>query len=514
MFKQKFLDPIWLFAYLVLIALLLGGGYIFLVRDTVPSFEIRQVLRGDITNTVRFTGTVVPVEKVDLGFELNGRVTGVYAVVGDRVFRGSIIATLENGDTRAKLNQARADKEVAEANLRKLERGTREEEINVGKIKVENAQLALTDAQVNLHDTIQNSINIVEDVINDDVDQLFTNSDGINPSVIFITDYQSKLNIEGSRLQMQKILSDWQISVSTITNENVENFLSGTRNILRETAALLAHTSIALINAIPSAIASQSIINTWIGEIGIARGSIDSASSNLSKSEEKLNIAQSNLELAKIELVLITAGTTEEEIEAQKATVRSKEALVALYENDITKSSIRSPIRGIVSEKKIEVGELVTANTKQFSVITLDAFEIEASVSELDIARIKRNDPASVTLDAYSPLEIFEAFVIHIDPAETVLNNVPTYGVTLQFFENDPRIRSGMTANVSVLTDVRKDVLQIPAHFLESEGDRVFVKVLHNGEIEKVFVQTGLHGIDDSTEIITGLKEGDTLVVE
>jgi multidrug efflux pump subunit AcrA (membrane-fusion protein) len=140
-------------------------------------------------------------------------------------------------------------------------------------------------------------------------------------------------------------------------------------------------------------------------------------------------------------------------------------------------------------------------------------YKIEANVPEVDVAKVAVGDPARVTLDAYGSAEFFPATISAIDPAETVIEGVPTYTVTLRFDQKDERIKSGMTANIDIRTDQREGVLYIPARAVLTDADgRRFVRVPDGLATRDVPVEVGLRGSDGRIEILSGLSEGDVVV--
>jgi multidrug efflux pump subunit AcrA (membrane-fusion protein) len=141
-------------------------------------------------------------------------------------------------------------------------------------------------------------------------------------------------------------------------------------------------------------------------------------------------------------------------------------------------------------------------------------YKITANVPEVDIAKVKIADVAEVTLDAYGSDEKFVATVSSIDPAETIIEGVPTYKVTLRFNDRDTRIKSGMTANIVMRTNEKKDVLVVPARaILLHEGDNTrYVRLLVGGVAKEIPVQIGLRGSNGMVEILSGLNQGDQVV--
>ena len=211
-------------------------------------------------------------------------------------------------------------------------------------------------------------------------------------------------------------------------------------------------------------------------------------------------------------LALAQAGSTPEQVAAQAARWRAAEATVQSYAAQLAQTVLRAPFAGVVTRRDARAGELVTAGTPVLALISEAAFEIEAFVPEADIAKLSIGDTASTTLDAYGDAAVFTARLTSIDPAETVVEGVSTYRVVAQFTASDERIKSGMTANLDIETDRRVGVLAIPFRTLTGNG-RQRVRVQRGGTVETVTVEAGLRGSDGRVEILSGLAEGDVVVV-
>ena len=128
------------------------------------------------------------------------------------------------------------------------------------------------------------------------------------------------------------------------------------------------------------------------------------------------------------------------------------------------------------------------------------------------VAMLRPGAKASVTLDAYGDRAVFEAVVVSVDPAETIVEGVATYTTTLAFREADERIRSGMSANVSIVTAERTNVLAIPARAVTREDGRDVVRITRNEMPTVVPVTLGVRASDGLVEIIEGVAEGDTVI--
>jgi HlyD family secretion protein len=106
----------------------------------------------------------------------------------------------------------------------------------------------------------------------------------------------------------------------------------------------------------------------------------------------------------------------------------------------------------------------------------------------------------------------FEVKVVKIDPAETVIEGVSTYKTTFIFTKDDERVKSGMTANIDILTAKKENVIFVPTRAVSSKNNEKFVQILTAEGPKDVLVTAGLRGFDGNIEIISGVSEGDKIV--
>ncbi len=499
---------------ILIVVILLITGYFYFSREKKPDYEFILAARGNIIQEVSVTGSVKPAEAVDLAFEKTGKITKIYADVGDKVITGDLLAAIDNTDIAAQLAQAEADAKTQEAKLNELKAGTREEEIGVQEVKVQNAEVALEEAEKNLIDKIQDAYTKSDDAVRNKTDQTFKNPVMPLPQINFsINDSQLETDVEWQRIVIEDVLNAWGKSLAQLTSSSdLFSYLKNAKNNLNQAKSFLDKVASAINQATVISGTSQSTIDAWKVDVATARTNINTAISNVLSAEENLNTAQSNFTLASQELILKKAGATSEQIQAQEAQVEKAQANVLNYRAQLDKTIIRSPINGVVTKQDARVGEIVAANTSVISVISKVNFEIEANVPEADIAKIKINDMATITLDAYGNDVEFEVKVVKIDPAETAIEGVATYKTTFQFMEEDERVKSGMTANIDIFTDKREDVIIIPQRAVTTRDGRRTVNVLTDSGPVETEVKIGLRGSEGNIEIIEGLNEGDRVI--
>ncbi|MFH1412510.1 MAG: efflux RND transporter periplasmic adaptor subunit, partial [bacterium] len=258
-------------------------------------------------------------------------------------------------------------------------------------------------------------------------------------------------------------------------------------------------------------------IDGYKTDVSTARTNINTAVDNLATADEKLTTAESALTLAENELVLQKVGSTFEQIIAQEAQVEYAQASVNNYKAMLSKTVLRSPIEGIVIKQDIKAGEFASTQSILISIISDKQYQVEANIPEADIAKVIINDIARITLDAYGDDVVFSAKVIKIDPAETVIEGVSTYKTTLEFENEDNRIKSGMTANIDIMTGKAENVIFVPQRaVIQNNGDKI-IRVVDSSkssgqEIKEVKVETGLRGSDGNIEIKSGINEGDRII--
>jgi len=174
--------------------------------------------------------------------------------------------------------------------------------------------------------------------------------------------------------------------------------------------------------------------------------------------ETTYKAARKRYERARQEYQLLSSGYRVEDIAAGKAVLESAQASVDLIKRRIKDATVVSPCRGIVSERYVEPGELVSAGSILFSIIDLQDMWIMAYVSELNVGKVKLGQAAEVTVDSF-PGRKFAGRVIYIaTEAEFTPKNIQTreervklvFGVKVQLQNEKELLRPGIPADVSI----------------------------------------------------------------
>lgn len=549
---KHFLRPRIILATLVII---LGLGLVLsglMGKPRGAAYETTPAAVGNITQEVNVTGKVQPAQALALAFERGGKIQAVNAAVGQKVERGAVLVTLDPAALAASLAQTEAQAAAEAARLEELRRGSRPEDLAVAATAVENAGRALADAQANLAsvqlktdtdldhayadagDTLNDIYATADDALNKQIDNLFLNDNSNSPQLSFITtDTQAEIDAETQRVSAGAALKDFRADLAAATPDNraLEQILINTQARLTYLRDFMNRLNDALTAA---AGLTQAALTAYKADLNTARGNLNDALASLTTqkqaietqkvtnqtarvtAESQVTSAQNTLAAAEAQLALKQAGAAPEAMAAQAAAVRAAEAAARSLAVQLGQTRLMAPVGGIITRQEAKVGQIAAAGAALVGLMAETGLELEAAVAEVDVSKVALGQPARVTLDAYGPDVIFTATVSAIDPAETIIEGVATYKTKLQFAAADDRLRSGLTANIDIVTGEKQGVVKVPQRAVLRRDGEKYVRLLEtvNGalQIREATVTTGLIGSAGEVEILSGLSGGENVV--
>ena len=518
--SKNTISKIILYIVLAVIVLVIIAGIVYTLTPgaSQEKYVTASVSRMDMTETVTATGEVAPDKVSVLAFDgagLNGSggtIATVNVAVGDHVTQGQILATFKSDILESGLEGAQADMAAAQAQLATLEQGATPTNIAVYSQKAADAETAFSSS---IHDAYLK----IEDAIVNQTTSFFTNGVSVNPTINVLTENTfTQNNINQERLVISSDLNNWQVALAGDTSNQVtpqaeaaastsladaKQFLSDLGNIMNYLSPGNSGLSQTIIYADRAAVTSAAT------EVTAAVSEYNGALSGINESISALNLDESS--------------ATPSAVAAQSAEIAKAQAEVSTDQSQIAHAELTAPFDGIVTNVEPAVGEVFSAGVPAITVISGGPFKIAVGVPETDVAKLTVGDIASVNLSAYGASTTFPATITTIDPAETVVNGVNSYQVTLHFSNTDPRILSGMTANVSIVTATDTDVIAVPISDIITDNSTtsggvqtsVMVEGQSNGKPNGVFVKkpvmTGITGSNGYVEIKSGLSDGDVV---
>jgi len=195
-------------------------------------------------------------------------------------------------------------------------------------------------------------------------------------------------------------------------------------------------------------------------DLDTAQATYDAAVAQLDSTRAREQALSSAIQSSIAQLRVVDAS-----LESARAQVKQKDAALRQAQVDLDHTTIRAPVDGVVVSRQVDVGQTVAASLQAPVLFTiaqdLTQMQVETSVDEADIGRIKLDDRATFTVDAF-PGETFTGNVNQIRKAAQVVQNVVTYTVVVAVMNPAGKLVPGMTANVKLVTAEKPSVLKIP----------------------------------------------------
>ena len=259
----------------------------------------------------------------------------------------------------------------------------------------------------------------------------------------------------------------------------------------------------------------QSIQNQSDG----SQASLRSAQSTVAARQADLEVARATRDGAQAQLTASGA-----QVRSAQAKVSQSRASLAQAQYNLSRSDLRSPIDGIVLDRKVTIGQTVAAQFQAPDLFTLaenlEQLQVEVAVDEADIAQVKVGAGSTFTVDSF-PEEKFVVVVRELRQAPVTLQNVVTYTVVVRTANPKLLLMPGMTATVAIEVATRKgallasnSALRFTAPSAKASDKGQLLYTLEDGQLKphpvKLGISDGVH-----TELLdTDLTESDAVVVE
>ena len=279
-------------------------------------------------------------------------------------------------------------------------------------------------------------------------------------------------------------------------------------------------------------------------QVGQARANLLSAKASLEKSQVMLRdtkttwernkilyaknfISKSDLDSSETNYLSAVA-----QIKVAEAQIQQAQAALDSSSINLKYTKILSPVKGTVISRNIDVGQTVAASFQTPTLFTiaqdLTKMQIDTSVDEADIGKVKAGQKAAFTVDAY-PESPFNGKVSVVRNAPITVSNVVTYNAVIIVDNTGLKLKPGMTANVSIETESKQSILRVPNAALRfkpatsvATPDQKGAKgpkgpgvwILENNKPKNVKITTGLSD-SNYTEVISGeLTEGQQIITD
>ncbi|MFZ5391483.1 MAG: efflux RND transporter periplasmic adaptor subunit [Patescibacteria group bacterium] len=542
-----------------LVLILLGGGYYVYAHlnstDGVTKYVLAEVSRGTLVKSISGTGQVSASDQVDLKTKASGDLIYLNIKAGQEVKAGDLLARLDTKDALKTVRDAEVSLETAQLSLAKLKQPADD-------LSILQSKNSLAQAEENKLEAADSIKKAYEDGFNDVSDSFLNLPDimaGLH-SVLFDDDMNtSQWNIDyyagvtqqydDKVIQYRNDVYDKYHAARKVYDRNFSDYKQASRFsediVIKSLIEQTYSTSQQLAEVVKSAnnliqfyqdkltergIKTQSQATTHLSSLSSYTSKLNSQINSLKSSLQAIDVSQQALVNAQRSIDEKTASLAKLQEPPDELDLRSQQLTVEQRLNSLRDARekladyyVYAPFDGLVAEVGVKLGDSLSSGANLATLITRQHIA-EVSLNEVDATKIKIGQKVILTFDAVTDLSL-TGQVAEIDTLGTVSQGVVNYTVKISFDTEDERVKPGMTISANIIVESKTDALLVPSSAVKSLGDGYYVdvplskqsnlsaagQVLSPAPVRQV-VTIGLTD-DTNTEILSGLVEGDQVVV-
>jgi HlyD family secretion protein len=506
-FKHKVIS-----AFIILVVIFIGYEIINRINGsgTTTRYVLAAVKKGTLITSITGTGQVAATNQVDIKPEVTGNISYVGVVVGQTVQAGQLIAQINNSAALRSVNNAKLSLANAKLSYQKALKADQDQSVGAETSDLDKAYHNGYQAVANTFVDLSNIITDLNDVLNNTSHSPYFDDMTLRSSVGETaqqyknqakTDfYQTKMDYRNNFKAYQAVTVDSDSTAIIALLNQTEQTVQDLSAAANGTYSAINYVNERLDNPKPGEIAvDKTALSADIGKIGAHLTAITNA-------------------IAAIETAKDTTFSVNLSLESAKLSVSQAESSLADAQKTLADHSLRAPFAGVIAEVPIKLGDLVSLGTVIATIITKQQVA-EISLNEVDAAKVAIGQKATLTFDAIDGLRI-TGKVVFVDLLGTVSQGVVTYQVKISLDAENTQVKSGMSTSAEIVTAVKPEVLLVPNGAVKTKGGVNYVEIpaAPNKQLAAltnlpwpVSVKIGLAN-DTSTEIISGLNEGDQVI--
>ncbi len=486
----------------VVVAAAAVGGYLYLQRSRAAAasqvqYQTAKVTKGDLVVTVQSSGTIAARKQLDLAFGIAGRVKTLNIQAGDEIKEGQELIALDTSDLEANLAKAKLNVATAKVQLKKVQTGSTAAEIAAAEAQVKSAEENLAKVKAGPTDA---ALAAAEAAVSTAQQSLRTLSSG--PTEDELRQAQMKVSQAKNSLWASQSSRDATKGNPNSSGASKNSAEAGVLNA--ELNVELAEMALLSLQEPPTASAVQDAR----AKVAQAQEALDKLKASPTAAD--VAAAEAQLAQAQANLANVTTGATQDDVDIAQAQVDLAVVAVEQAEKDLADAILRAPYDGTVLAVNVSLGDWASDTQVVAVVADMSSLQIESPLSELDVARVEQGQQAMVEVTAFTDMRL-PAHVDRVAPAASISQGVANYPATIVLDKTDPKVRSGMSANVTIIADRRQGVLLLPNRAVRTRGADRVVATLKSGQIEWLPIQIGASN-DMQTEVLEGLAEGQEVV--
>jgi len=450
----------WIVIAAVVVIAAVGGYFAWKAQQDALAAQQAQghqvnVRRGTLVATVSASGSIAPEAQVALNFQTPGTVDKVNVVVGQKVKADEVLAQLDTAELVLAVQQAQQAYIVQQVTYSQTVVGPKAWDVAAAKAQLESAWAQYNDIKIPSDSQLAQALAQLKKAQND-VKQAEDAYNGVVAGRAAAKEY----GVRGGGLGQAEEQMRAQLEV-----------LRASRDAAQTNYDRVARG------------ATDAQLRAAWAAVQQAQAALD----RLAPDADRIAITQAQLEQARV-----------------------------AYEQArlwLERATLTAPFDGEVGQVNITRGGASSVPGGAVLLVDGSRFHIDVNVDEIDIAKLKVGQTVTVSVDALSEATI-TGKIDRIAPVATSQAGVVSYQVRINVDPTTASLRAGMSANVTIVTDVRPDVLLVPnwAIRIDRASGRAYVNRLSGNQTSEVEIEMGLRNESDS-QVIGGLQEGDVVIV-
>ncbi|MBM4413506.1 MAG: efflux RND transporter periplasmic adaptor subunit [Chloroflexi bacterium] len=490
--------------------------------------DMTTVTRGNITATVSGSGSISAASTVNLAFQTSGTVAEILVDEGDTVTSGQALAILDTRDLALQVASAKAALDSANARLAQVTQGsTRPTELASAQAQLASAQAQLASARERLaalRNPSPSAISSAELRVTQAQTTLQTTRDNASATKtkaeIDLTKASESLLQAQSKFVNARDNWSWVQDFGTdpSTGRRISDAAENTyrdsfvaaESAVRTAEQTVVQAQVTVNNAREAEIANVAQAEQSLKDAQVQLDALrNPTASDIAAAIATVQQNEAAVASAQAQLDKIVVPGTETDVAIQQAAVTQAEQSLAQAQLRLDNATLKAPFAGVISAVNLVVGQVTSGTAIQ--LIDRDPLRIELSLSENDIVQVAVGDPVDITVDAIRDWQQ-SGSITAIAPAADTSSSVVAYSARIDFSDDDPRLLVGMTANLTIVTEQRENVLIVPNSALLPKGTGRVVQVMgDDGQPQEIDVTVGISdGI--VSEVLSGLEEGQSII--
>ncbi|MEI7463439.1 MAG: HlyD family efflux transporter periplasmic adaptor subunit, partial [Candidatus Taylorbacteria bacterium] len=425
------------------------------IANAHPQYVLLPVHKGSIIQTVTGTGQVSASNQTDIQSQVSGTITGIYVAVGQAVTKGDLLATIDPKNASISLQNSKLS-------YLKLSAPAKIGDVSNSKNSIDQSYTSAFNAASNIYLDLPNIISGMKDLLYgqtgfiSDQRTSYLNSSARTYRETAGIEYDAAVTLYQKSLSQFKSLNRYS-ATSSIDQMLVDThtMINAMSKVVSDTQAAITFLTTTQPDYYPKdAPTAQTNVTAWVTQINSDLTSLGSAQNSI---ETNIN-----------SYTTLVTGADKYDLEQSKLSLQQAQQT---YDNYF----IRAPYDGVIG--RISVNLYGQSGSSAIATIIGQSMMSAISLNEVDAAKVKVGQLVNVTFDAIDGLNATGTVSV-VELVGTVSQGVVSYPVKININTQDPRIKPGMSINVTIITNQLDNTVIVPSRAIKTSGKTKYVETI------------------------------------